>query len=161
MLARSLITGDLPDRALLARVEGQDAKDLIGAKDNRNYSGIEFPYVFPGELGVRASRIRRDSPEIEVEFTADGQEMRKEVRKYVGAIGSRNILYFFPETPIELVTDVRTRVLFLEGEKKCLCAWYVTITPPNRASCQSGSRASGVGAPKLAPQRSQVAAAVA
>jgi hypothetical protein len=125
MLARSLITGDLPDRALLARVEGQDARELVGAKGRGNYAGIEFPYIWPGEVGLRGSRIRRDEPDIEVEFTADGQEIRKEVRKYVAAIDSRNILYFFPETPIELVTNIKLPILFLEGEKKCLCAWYV------------------------------------
>jgi hypothetical protein len=125
MLARSLILGDLPDRALLARVDGPDARDLIGAKDNRNYGGIEFPYVWPGEVNVRGSRIRRDEPEIEVEYTQDGREVRKEKNKYMAAVGSRNLLYFFPETPAELVTETQVPVLFVEGEKKTLCAWYL------------------------------------
>jgi hypothetical protein len=125
MLARSLITSDLADRALLARVEGQDAKDLIGAKDNRNYSGIEFPYVFPGEVAIRGSRVRRDQPEIQVEYTEDGQEVRKENRKYVAEAGSRNLLYFYPETPSELLSDAKIPALVVEDEKKTLCAWHL------------------------------------
>jgi hypothetical protein len=126
MLARSLITGDLPDRALLARVEGPDAKELVGAKDNRNYAGIEFPYIdFPGALGIRGSRIRRDEPEIEVEYAVDGSEIRKEKKKYVAAVGSRNMIYYFPETPAELVTELSAPVLIVEGEKKTLCAWHL------------------------------------
>jgi hypothetical protein len=122
MLARSLITGDLPDRALLARVEGPDAKDLVGRKDHGNYSGVEFPYVWPGEVGVRGSRIRRDESDTEFEYTEEG-EIRKEKNKYVAAVGSRNLLYFFPETPVELLTDIEIPILIVEGEKKCLCAW--------------------------------------
>jgi hypothetical protein len=125
MLARSLITGDMPDRALLARVEGQDAKDLVGAKGSGNYSGIEFAYVFPGELGIRGSRIRRDEPDIEISYTEDGREIRKEVKKYVSAVGARNLLYFYPPTPPELVVDVKLPVLIVEGEKKTLCSWFL------------------------------------
>jgi hypothetical protein len=123
MLARSLIVGDMPDRALLARVEAQDAKDLVGAKDKADYSGIEIPYIWPGELSVRGQRIRRDHPEIEVEYNETGHEVRKERRKYVAPVGSPNLLYFFPETPIELLSDLSVRILIAEGEKKCLCAW--------------------------------------
>jgi hypothetical protein len=125
MLARSLITGDLPDRALLARVDGPDARDLVGAKDKRNYAGIEFVYTWPGGVDVRGSRIRRDEPEIEVEYTEDGREIRKEKNKYVAAVGSPNLLYFFPEMPAELLPDIKVPVLFVEGEKKCLCAWVL------------------------------------
>jgi hypothetical protein len=126
MLARSLITGDLPDRALLARVVGPDARDLVGAKRPGNYAGIEFAYVFPGELGIRGSRIRRDEPDIEISYTEDGREIRKELRKYVAAVGARNLLYFYPPTPPELVNDTKVRVLICEGEKKVLCAWYLS-----------------------------------
>jgi hypothetical protein len=127
MLARSLITGDLADRALLARVDGQDAKDLVGAKDNRRYDGIEFPYTFPGEVGLRGSRVRRDEPEIAIEYTDEGREIRYEKNKYVAAVGSRNLLYFFPETPAELLTDINVPILFTEGEKKTLCGWVLAI----------------------------------
>jgi hypothetical protein len=123
MLARSLITGDMPDRALLARVEGQDAKDLVGARDKADYSGIEIPYVWPGEVAVRGQRIRRDHPEVEIEYTEAGEEVRKERRKYVAPAGAPNLIYFFPETPVELLTDLGVPILIVEGEKKCLCAW--------------------------------------
>jgi hypothetical protein len=125
MLARSLITGDLPDRALLARVEGPDARDLVGRKDNGNYNGIEFTFAWPGELGVRGSRIRRDEPEIEVVYAEDGQEVRKERNKYAAAVRSRNMLYFFPETPAELLTEINIPLLIVEGEKKALCGWVL------------------------------------
>ena len=123
MLARSLITGDLPDRALLARVDGPDAKDLVGAKDSADYAGIEFPYVWPGELKIRGQRIRRDNPDIEIEYTETGQVVRKESRKYRAPYGAPNLLYFFPETPVELLGDISLPILIVEGEKKCLCAW--------------------------------------
>ena len=125
MLARSLITGDLPDRALLTRVEGPDAKDLVGAKDKADYSGIEFPYVWPGEVGIRSQRLRRDNPEIEIAYAENGQEVRKERSKYVVPVGSRNLLYFFPETPVELLGELTLPILIVEGEKKCLCAWQL------------------------------------
>ena len=125
MLARSLITGNLPDRALLSRVEGPDAKDLVGAKDKADYTGIEIPYVWPGEVGIRGQRIRRDNPDIEIEYDENGQPVRKERRKYVAAVGSRNLLYFFPETPVELLSEIRLPILIVEGEKKCLCAWQL------------------------------------
>jgi hypothetical protein len=123
MLARSLITGDMPERALLSRVAGQDAKDLVGAKDGGDYSGLVFTYVWPGEVAIRGERIRRDRPEVEIEYTEAGQAVHKERRRYVAPVGSPNLLYFFPETPLELLTDLNVRVLIVEGEKKTLCAW--------------------------------------
>jgi hypothetical protein len=125
MLSRSLITGDLPDRALLARVDGPDARDLVGGRDKRNYAGIEFPYTWPGAVDIRGSRIRLDEPDLEISYAEDGSEIRKEKNKYKAAFGSSNMLYFFAETPAELLTDISVAVLFLEGEKKVLAAWVL------------------------------------
>jgi hypothetical protein len=126
MLARSLIIGDMPERALLARVVGPDARDLVGAKRPGNYAGIEFAYVFPGELAIRGSRIRRDEPDIEISYADDGREIRTEKRKYIAAVGAPNLLYFYAPTPPELVNDTKVRVLICEGEKKVLCAWFLS-----------------------------------
>ena len=53
----------------------------------------------------------------------EGQEVRKETKKYLAALGSPNMLYFFPETPPELVTDIRISVILTEGEFKALSLW--------------------------------------
>jgi hypothetical protein len=122
-LADSYIDRALADQALLTRVAHLEAKALVNGRSTGNYAGIEFPYVWPGEAGVHGYRLRRDEPEVEVSYTEDGKELRKEVKKYVAAPGSPNMLYFFPATPVELLMDIRVPVLILEGEKKTLASW--------------------------------------
>ena len=122
-LAASNIDRDLADRALIARVAHLEGKALVNARGQSNYAGIEFPYLWPGELNVRGSRLRRDEPEIEVTYTEDGQEVRKESKKCLAAPGSPNMLYFYPETPPELLMDIRVSIIITEGEKKTLALW--------------------------------------
>jgi len=122
-LAASYIDRDLADRALIARVAHLEGKALVNARGPGNYSGLEFPFLWPGEISVRGSFLRRDEPEVEISYTEDGQEVRKETKKYLAAPGTPNMLYFFAETPPELLVGIRVPVLILEGQKKTLASW--------------------------------------
>jgi hypothetical protein len=121
--AASWIDRNTVDRALVGRVVHLEGKALTNARGQGNYAGIAFDYVWPGEVSIRGSRLRRDEPEIEVSYTDDGQEVRKEIRKYIAAPGSANWLYFFAETPPELLTDPSVNIILTEGEKKTLALW--------------------------------------
>jgi hypothetical protein len=122
-LAASAIHRDVIDRALITRVAHLEGKALVNARDRGLYSGIAFDYTWPGELSIRGSRLRRDAPDIEEILTDDGRIVRKEIRKYMCAPGSANLLYFYAETPPELLADTRVNVILTEGEKKTLPLW--------------------------------------
>jgi hypothetical protein len=122
-LRASWIDRELADRALISRVAHLEGKALVNARGQGNYAGVVFDYVWPGELNIRGFRLRRDEPEIEVNYDEDGHEVRKETKKYMAAPGSPNMLYFFPETPPELLMDIRISVILVEGEKKTLALW--------------------------------------
>src|SRR4051812_20916216 len=81
----------MAERALLRRVNSVDGAEIIG-RTKADYSGIIFPYIWPGESNVRDIRLRRDRPDIEIK--ADGT--RKETAKYLGPPGRGAKLYFLP-----------------------------------------------------------------
>ena len=122
-LEESWIDHELADRALIGRVPHLEGKALVNGHGHGNFGGLEFPYTWPGEAGVRGARLRRDEPDIEVTYDEKGREVHKEIRKYMAAPCSPNMLYFFPETPPELLTDIAVRIVITEGEKKTLALW--------------------------------------
>jgi hypothetical protein len=122
-LESSAISRDIIDRALITRVAHLEGKALVNARDRGNYAGLAFDYVWPGELSIRGSRLRRDEPDIEEIPMEDGGIVRHELRKYMSAPGAPNLLYFFAETPPELLAETTLPVLLAEGEKKTLAAW--------------------------------------
>jgi hypothetical protein len=132
-LMAEYIDRDTADRALLARLASPEGKELVGAKGPGNYAGIEFPNIWPGTLAVRGQRLRRDEPDLEIEQDETGQTRSKEVRKYLTAPGSMNLLYLFPETPPELLQDISVPITLTEGEKKVLALWrlanYNSLSP--------------------------------
>jgi len=124
--AASWLDDDLIDRSLISRVPHLEGKALVNGFGKGNFSGIVFDYVWPGELNIRGSRLRRDECEVEVNYTDDGREVRKEIRKYMALPGSSNLFYFFAETPAELLTDIRVPIIVTEGEKKTLSLWRLS-----------------------------------
>jgi len=113
----SYITPDIAERAGLVRVDSHGGAEIVcrTARDGRDYSGIIFPYRWPGESNVREYRLRRDNPEIE---SKNGR--RREIDKYLTPAGRGNKLYFPPDTPAEWLADTNIPVTIVEGEKKAL-----------------------------------------
>src|ERR1041384_3174898 len=64
-LEHSYITQELARNAGLFRVDRVEGGRLVGRNGSRDYSGIAFPYVWPGETNAREYRLRRDNPDIE------------------------------------------------------------------------------------------------
>lgn len=115
-LARSWITRELADRALLRRVASSEGASIVGRRDNGKYAGLIFPYVWPGNEHAREYRLRRDHPDIQ--FDTKGQP--KEKNKYLGPPGRGNLLYVVPGTRAELLYDPQVPVAITEGEKKTI-----------------------------------------
>ena len=61
-LERSWIPRELANQAVLRRVTSAEGASIIGRRDNGCYSGIIFPYVWPGEDYIREYWLRRDQP---------------------------------------------------------------------------------------------------
>jgi len=59
-LAKSGISAELAEAALLRRVEPVEGSQLIGRNGKGDYAGIVFPYVWPGGDHIRELRLRRD-----------------------------------------------------------------------------------------------------
>ncbi len=127
MFARSGITKDTADRALVRRVDNFTGAEIVGRNGSGDYSGLSFPYIWPGEDWIRQYRLRRDHPEIE-----DG----KPKNKYVSAPGSANMLYFTPETEPDWLRDAKLPIVLTEGEKKCLAlhelGWFAASDAAER-----------------------------
>jgi hypothetical protein len=47
-LERSYITPALADSAGLRRLTSEEGKEILGRRDHEDYSGILFPFVWPG-----------------------------------------------------------------------------------------------------------------
>jgi hypothetical protein len=122
-LSKSWIDRFTADRAQLARLDHAEGKALVGGHGSGNYSGVEFPYCWPGELHVRGVRLRRDEPDMELEYSAGGLTRIKQAGKYLAGPRSGNLLYLFPETPPELLNDTSVPAVLTEGEKKVLSLW--------------------------------------
>jgi len=117
-LERSYITREVAISARLRRINNEDAKLLVGRHDSEDYSGIVFPYSWPGEQRARAHRLRRDNPPVSL------KKGKPELQaKYLSAPGWSNQLYFHPDTPASILTDTSVPLYFTEGQKKCLALW--------------------------------------
>ena len=115
-LAACGVSSELAESAMLRRVESAEGASIVGRNGNADYSGILFPYTWPGEERVRDYRLRRDKPELEQK--ADGSFSER--NKYVSPPGRGNMLYLFPGTVAAWLEDPTLPVVLIEGEKKCL-----------------------------------------
>lgn len=120
-LKRSGITPEIAEQAGIFRVNSQDGAEIVGRKDNRDYSGLVFPYFLPENANPRDYRLRRDNPEQEQKD--DGTF--KEREKYLSAPGKGNHFYFPPNTLNEWLDDTSLPIVVTEGEKKCLSLWVL------------------------------------
>ena len=121
-LSASWITREFADQALLRRVTSPDGAQIVGRRDNGSYSGIIFPYVWPGENHCREYWLRRDKPEIEY----DSSGAPKEKHKYLGPPGRGNLLYVVPGMAPELLTDVGVPIAITEGVKKTIALYRLS-----------------------------------
>ena len=122
-LAQCGISRELAERALLRRVTSQEGGAIVGRNGGADYSGLVFPYIWPGEQSAREYRLRRDRPEPEQH---DGK--MRERNKYLSPPGRGNFLYFVPGTLPAWLADPSLPVVVTEGEKKTLAlsevGWY-------------------------------------
>jgi replicative DNA helicase len=119
--SKSWLTREIVDAAKIQRVQTIEGADLVGrpATATKDYSGLVFPYYWPGNPHPREYRLRRDNPDLERK--PDGSIKPK--NRYLGPPGRTNIFYIPPETPAEFLTDASIPVAFTEGEKKALALW--------------------------------------
>jgi hypothetical protein len=122
MLAKSFITPEIAQQARLYRVNSIDGANLVGRNGGGDYSGIAFPYYWPGEDSPREFRLRRDRPEFELK---DG--VLKEKNKYLSPPGRGNRFYIPYGTPVEYLSDSSIPVAITEGEKKALSLYRYFI----------------------------------
>lgn len=110
------IDWDVLTDAGLRRVDSAEGGQIVGRNHGGDYSGIIFPYYWPGEKHAREYRLRRDNPEMERK--ADGS--LKEKNKYLSAPGARLRTYLHPWTEKEWLLDTRIPIVVTEGEKKTM-----------------------------------------
>lgn len=118
-LEKSFITPELAAQAGLFRVDSQTGAQIVGRKGGGDYSGIVFPYYWPGEDNPREYRLRRDEPDLEQ--GSDGSI--KERAKYLSPPGKGNMLYFPPGVKPAWLEDASLPIVMTEGEKKTLALW--------------------------------------
>ena len=118
-LAKSWITRELADQAMLRRVDAQQGREVIGQKGNRDCAGILFPLYWPEATHPHAYRLRRDNPE----WKQGKDGALKPDRKYLGEPGSGNRLYFPPGVTLAQLDDPAIPIVIVEGEKKALALW--------------------------------------
>ncbi|MFL6448692.1 MAG: AAA family ATPase [Bryobacteraceae bacterium] len=122
-LARTGISPETAEGAFLRRVDSDTGASFVGRRaGSGDYSGIVFPYIWPGEQHVREYRLRRDHPEMEQD--KDGH--LKPTAKYLGPPDRPPKLYIPPGTAPEWLLDSGLPVLIVEGEKKALSAWELS-----------------------------------
>jgi predicted P-loop ATPase len=124
-LARAYISREIADAGGIYRVTSLDGRELIGRKNNGDYSGIVFPYRAPGSNYAVAHRLRLDNPPL----GSDG----KPEHKYLQAAGTRNRIFFPPCDPA-LLSNITVPVVTTEGEKKCLALWRMALETGNGTS---------------------------
>ena len=112
----SWIPKNIADAAGIFRVNSLQGAEIVGRKNNSDYSGIVFLYHWPGESQVREYRLRRDNPDLERQ--SDGTT--KERAKYLSPPGRGSRLYFAPDASPEMLADTNLSIVICEGEKKCL-----------------------------------------
>jgi hypothetical protein len=115
-LDKSYITPDLAKQAGIFRVDSHEGAELVGRNGRGDYSGIVFPYRWPGEENPREYRLRRDHPDME----RDSKGELKPKQKYLSAPGAGNKLYFPPGVNPTDLQNVDLPVVLVEGEKKAL-----------------------------------------
>ena len=122
-LESSCISRELADDAGITRVDTFEGARLVGreARAGVDYSGLAFPYFWPGIPNIRDWRIRRDNPDLALQI--DGE--LKEQAKYLGPPRVKSMLYFPPGIDPAWLEDVSMPVVFVEGEKKCLALWML------------------------------------
>lgn len=109
------------DDALCYLVDNAEGARIVGqkARPGRDFSGLVFPYYWPGETLPRDARLRRHQPDLE----RDKHGNLREVKKYLSAPGYGGRFYFHPKTPVAWLKDTKIPVIFTEGEKKALALW--------------------------------------
>jgi hypothetical protein len=115
-LSRCGITREMAESAMLRRVDSTEGAGVIGRNGNADYSGILFPYIWPGEDRVRDYRLRRDKPELEQK--ADGSYSEK--NKYCSPPGRGNMAYLVPGVDASWLEDANVPIVLTEGEKKAM-----------------------------------------
>ena len=115
-LEKSWISREIADQAMLRRVIGDEARQIVGRKGHMDCDGILIPYLWPGETGPNNYRIRRDNHE----WRRDKNGVLKPDKKYLGAPGSGNRLFIPSGVTVEQLIDVAIPVVIVEGEKKAL-----------------------------------------
>jgi hypothetical protein len=78
-LAACGISGELAQQAQLRRVDSAEGARMVGRNGSGDYSGLIFPYLWPGENQPREYRLRRDRPEIEYK---DGKPHERNKQKF-------------------------------------------------------------------------------
>ena len=116
LLSLSWITKKCADDAKLRRVSSREGQEIIGQKGTRDCSGLLVPYYLPGAFGPHSYRIRRDNPDVVFDKT---RKTRPE-RKYLGAPGSTNRLYFPRTVTPDQLASPSLPLVVVEGEKKAL-----------------------------------------
>ena len=104
-------------RAGVFRVASAEGARIVGRRPGSgDYSGIVFPYFWPGEEHPFEYRLRRDHPEIELQ--ADGT--RKQRNKYLSPPGRGSRLFIVRATLPEELPDLDLPIVVTGGEKKAL-----------------------------------------
>jgi hypothetical protein len=126
-LEQSYIPSDLVAQARIFRVDTFAGARAVGRKPEfgKDYAGLIFPYIDPGQIQPYEYRIRRDNPDFEIK--PDGT--RKEQAKYLSfrGIRSANLIYYVPGTPAPYLQDTSIPIVITEGEKKTLSGSVATI----------------------------------
>jgi hypothetical protein len=124
MLGHSFISRSLADAAYLRRVTDIQGREVLSSNGRSgNFAGLLIPYTDLVDGSVCTFRLRRDRPDFE---NRDGKLIER--AKYLSAPNARNHLYIAPWTPAALLNDVTAPILLVEGEKKCLAMWNVTLS---------------------------------
>jgi putative DNA primase/helicase len=136
------IDSELALRARLRRVISIEGAALVGREGRSgDYAGIAIPNYWPGEPYVRAWRLRRDHPDMEQ--TRDGT--RRLTRKYLGAPGEGNRVYFVPGTDPQWLGDPSLPLYITEGEFKTMAlsrlSWWKAGDTAERPSWVSAGLA--------------------
>lgn len=128
-LHSSWISRDAADEAMLRRIDGPEAQEVIGQKGSRDCQGILIPYYWAGESHPFNYRVRRDHPDWVV--GRDGK--LKPERRYLGPPKGGNRLYVPRGVTLEQLQDCVKTLIIVEGEKKAIALWRLarlgTIEP--------------------------------
>jgi len=122
-LAKSWITPEIADEAMLRRVDEGEGREVTGQKGTRDCAGILYSYYWPGEPSPTNYRVRRDNPD--VKFDKNGKP--KQDRKYLGPPKGANRLYIPPVVTLEQLSDASIPIVIVEGEKKALALWRLAL----------------------------------